>query len=119
MLLVRNIKNKVRSISTKVSSFELPDFLTGIVARVVLSAFFLILAGAYIIGTNNLSTSGYEIHTLEQQVASLNTEVERLSTSLAGAQSMASIQKRLPETKMVAVANAKYIKIVPVVVAER
>lgn len=82
-------------------SMSLPAWLFHARTKFALVAVVPVLVFGYIFQINNVSTSGYTIHTLERQVATVAEETQRLSTQVAESQSMVSIQKRLPELAMV------------------
>ncbi len=111
MSLRLRLKYKMNSIRHFTSSFYLPSWMTGTAMRVMLSLVVVVLGAAYVMETNTLATSGYEIHSLEQRISFLHSELQRLHTTVAEAQSMASIQKRLPEIQMVAVTDIIYLKL--------
>ena len=111
MSLRRQIKYKYQYGVNFLRSLHLPAWAVGMRARVILTLLVLVLGVAYIGQTSSLSTSGYEIQHLEHRITVLNNDLQRLSTEVAAAQSMTSIQKRLPTIQMVAVTDVKYLKI--------
>ena len=101
-------------------SFALPGWLTGRVSRVVLGSLVVVMAVAYAVQINSLSTSGYAIHTLEKQINGLQSEVQTLNTNIAAAQSLTTIQKRLAGLDLVPGSGAPQLKPAgDVVVAQR
>lgn len=118
------IKYKYRSIEQVCKMMwrhlTLPAFLTGKMARVVLGALVVTTAVGYAFQVNTLSTSGYQIHTLEKQMAGLQTELQTLNTDIAAAQSLTNIQKRLAGTGLLPGSSAVQLKPTgEVVVAQR
>lgn len=98
----------------------LPAFLTGKLARMALGTMVVAVAIAYAFQINTLSTSGYQIHSLEKQMAGLEGEIQTLNTDIAAAQSLTNIQKRLAGTGLLPVNNAPQLKPVgEAVVAQR
>lgn len=91
---------RYESLLDTVGSLSLPAWLFDFRTKVALVALVPLLALAYLIQINNVSTSGYVIHTLEKQVSTVSQETVNLQTELAEHQSMVSIQKRLPELSM-------------------
>ena len=76
-------------------SLALPTWLTGRASRIVLGAVVMIMAVAYAVQINSLSTSGYAIHSLEKQISGLESELQTMNTDIAAAQSLTNIQKRI------------------------
>ena len=68
---------------------------------------------AFVMQTSALGTSGYQVHALEKQVTELSGDIQKLNSSVADAQSMVSIQKRLKDFDMVAASDVKYLNIAP------
>ena len=94
--------------------------MTGAAARLIVTVAVVGLGVAYILVTNAAATSGYEIQRLEKQIDATDNELRRLSAEVAAAQSMGSIQKRLPELTMVPVAEIRHLRLVnDLVVAKR
>lgn len=76
----------------------------------VLVALLVLVGGAYIVKTNELSTTGYQIHDLENKVAVLKDDTSKLEVQIASLQSMPAINRRLGELKMVAPVSVSYLK---------
>jgi len=82
----------------------------------------LVLGGGfmYVVKTSSLSTKGYEINDLEQQLELLEQENQRLELQIASYRSMNSIQNRLVSLNMVeAGGNVEYISLAGSAVAMR
>ena len=101
-------------------SLALPAWLTGRASRIVLGAVVMIMAVAYAVQINSLSTSGYQIHSLEKQMAGLQGEIQKLDTDIAAAQSLTNIQKRIAGLSLVSGNSAPQLKPAgDIVVAQR
>lgn len=92
-------------------NFSLPAWLFDIRTKVVLVAMVPLLALGYVVQINNVSTSGYVIHTLEKQVSVINQETDNLQTQVAEHQSMVSIQKRLPDLAMTKAEQINFLNV--------
>ena len=110
MSMKLRIKYAYRSLAQRILSVRLPAVLTGLQARLFVLSFVIVGTVGYMAMTNNLATSGYQVHDLENQVAGLQQDVEKLNIQVASNQSMASIQKRLPNVAMAPETNVAYIK---------
>jgi cell division protein FtsL len=88
---------------------KLPRWATGTKARVIMSVLVLVLAGGYVFKTSALSTSGYEINSLEKKIKKLSTEVRKIDADVASASSMSSIEDRVEDLGMVAVQEIVYL----------
>lgn len=78
--------------------------------RIFIAGLIFASAAGYILQTNQMSTSGYQMHALEQGIAALGRETQRLATEAASYQSLTSIQKRLAELPLVPVTEIIYVK---------
>lgn len=116
----RRLKYSLLAVSKRISHFHLPGWLSSSLARAAAVSLVVLLGGAYIFVTNAAATSGYEIQRLEKQIETESNELRRLETETAEAQSMGSIQKRLPELPLVATVKVKRLLLVnDLVVAKR
>lgn len=113
------IRYQLRSFIRTFLSIRFPTFLTGTASKAVLSVIIIFLLVGYIAEISNLTTSGYQIATLEKKVSVLTNESSQLNAEVASFQSIASIQKRLQGVVMEPVKNISYIKVSPMTVAER
>ncbi|HLD60616.1 MAG TPA: hypothetical protein VJA27_00575 [Patescibacteria group bacterium] len=91
-------------------SFALPTWLLDTRAKLVVLALVVLFGMGYVAQTNRVTTSGYVVHNLEDEVAATNSEIQKLEAEVATYQSMASIQKRLGDAQMVPVSQIKYVK---------
>ncbi len=73
----------------------------------------------YIWQINSVSTKGYEISDLEQQIKQLEQENRKIDVHIAEYSSMQSIQARLANADLVPVDNVEYITLVGTAVAQR
>ncbi|MBU0597004.1 hypothetical protein KJ641_02540 [Patescibacteria group bacterium] len=73
----------------------------------------------YIIQMSSVSTKGFTISELQQDIQSLENETRALSVQIAEHRSMASIQDRLSGMNLVAAGNIEYVTPVGTEVARR
>jgi hypothetical protein len=92
------------------SRFEAPAFLFGTPARLLVMSAVVFLVVGYIVQIGVLTTSGYEIATLEKQVESLSNDTEKLTSTLASYQAIGSVEKRLEPGSMVPVIHIEHIR---------
>ena len=97
---------------------SLPKWLTCRMARLTLFFIIFLFSAAYIIKTTASATSGYQMHELEKQTQSLETEVQKLQVEIADNSSMNNIQSRLVKLNMTEVAGIKYFTIKNTAVAK-
>ncbi len=79
--------------------------------KVFLGGLVVMLMVGYIFQTNSMSTQGYVVHNLEQEIGELQSETEKIQTQVASFQSMTSIQKRLVKDSFVSAEPTKYVKV--------
>ncbi len=99
-------------------SISVPSWLTSKTARLGLVSIIFFFSIAYIINTAASATSGYQMHELEKQTASLETEVQKLQVEIADNSSMSSISSRLVKLNMAEANNIKYLMVKNMVVAK-
>jgi len=100
-------------------SWQLPRWLVSTRTRMVLVVLITGVGVGFLFQTNNVSTSGYVVHNLENKIADIQSQNEKLATQVASYQSMASIQQRLTDENMTPAAKISYLKGVTNQVAER
>lgn len=113
MSLRLRVKYKYRSLINAIRYFlmsiTLPSWLTDTRAKFTLVGLVAVMGVAFVFQTSSLGTTGYEVHALEQQVAELNSEIQKISTSVAEQQSLKNIQSRIKDSGMVTATNIKYV----------
>lgn len=87
--------------------------------RVCLVALIAVFGVMNLVQITKMSTKGYQINELENNIQSLNHEVEKLNVQIAQHRSMNSIQDRLANLNMVAAENIEYISLPGSSVARR
>ena len=92
-------------------SIAVPAWMSSTTVKLVVSGISICLLVGYIAQISNLTTSGYEIVTLEKKVEGLSGDTQKLTSELATYQSISSVQKRVQGIAMVPASNIKYIKI--------
>lgn len=73
----------------------------------------------YIVQTNSISTKGYEMSDLEEQITLLEQENQKLEFQIASNKSMKSIQSRLAGTELVVADSFQYGSLVGTAMAMR
>ena len=73
----------------------------------------------YVMQTSSLSTKGYEISDLEQQIEVLEQDNQKLEFQIATHRSMDSIQTRLASMNLVSSDNVEYVTLLGTAVALR
>lgn len=91
-------------------SIALPAWVLDGRAKLIVAALVVLLGVGYVAQTNRVTTSGYVVHNLENEVTATASEIQKLEAEVASYQSMASIQKRLGEAQMVPVTQIRYVK---------
>jgi cell division protein FtsL len=76
--------------------------------RTALFAFVVVFGVMYVFQTNTLSTKGFEISELEQNIRTLQQETQKMDAKIASYRSMQSIQSRLQGMDLVAVDTVTY-----------
>lgn len=77
--------------------------------RVLLSVVLFACGFLYVLETNAASTKGFVMSDLEQSIAELERENQRLSVEIAEHRSMNSIAERLKDTNFVSADSVAYI----------
>lgn len=70
----------------------------------------LILSVVYLIHINTLATRGYAMKELDQHIADLKKQNERLQLDIIESQSMGTLQKKIDEMKLVRADHIDYIE---------
>jgi len=109
MSIKLRVKYRYRSIVQFIAGLALPEWLIGFWAKIALTTLVLVAGVGYMFQVNNLSTQGYVIHTLQNQVDSLQQQNQQIESAVASFQSMASIEGRLKNTNMVPVTSISYL----------
>ena len=118
MSIKRQIQFKYRNLLHSLQTIALPGWVTSRTARFGLVAIIFIFSAAYIFNTTASATSGYQMHELEKQTQTLETEVQKLQVEIADNSSMNSIQSRITKLNMVEASNIKYFSIKSATVAK-
>ncbi|MEK7131204.1 MAG: hypothetical protein AAB797_00520 [Patescibacteria group bacterium] len=108
MSIKRQIQFKYQNMARSLRTISLPHWLSSKTARLGLFAIIFLFSTAYIIKTTASATSGYQMHELEKQTLSLETEVQKLQVEIADNSSMNNIQSRLVKLNMIEVTGIKY-----------
>lgn len=119
MSLKRRIEFKYNHFVNAIRCFKLPVWLDTKAVRIVLVGIIVFVGSAYIIKTTTSATSGYEMHELEKQAASLDSDIQKTQIEIADYSSINSIQSRLAKMNMVAVGNIEYFNNKDMAVAKK
>ena len=119
MSFKRLVKYKFQGLPNYVDSLALPKWVNSLKIRLWLMGLVALSGIIFVAQTSTAAKSGYQMHDLENQVASLNTEIHKMEVDIADYSSMGSIQNRLKDSGMVAVGKIKYVTGVDVAVAKR
>jgi hypothetical protein len=116
--LKRQIQFKYQSMARSLQTISLPQWLTSRAARLVLFFIVFLFSFAYIINITSFAASGYQLHELEKQTQSLETEVQKLQVEIADNSSLNSISSRLVKLNMIEAGNIKYLTVKNTIVAK-
>lgn len=108
-----------RSLIRAWALWRVPTSIDTMKVRALLIISVLFIGCGFIMKTSELSTTGYHIHDLEKQVASLEGDAERLQMEIATLQSMPNINRRLQSMNMVQPEAVTYLTNGSVVVAKK
>jgi len=111
MSLKMQVRYQYRYFIQFLYSLALPRWVESSRVKVFVAALVVVLGVGYVFQTSAMATSGYIVHDLEREVASLESETEKIETQVASYQSMTSIQKRLVQTDYVSARPTKYLKV--------
>lgn len=105
----RQLQFKYQNLLNAFKSLSLPTWMNSVASRVVLSGLVLLLGSAYIFQTSAAATRGYEMASLEKQMSNLEADIQKVSVAIAKESSLAALDVKLENTKMVAVSGVKFI----------
>ena len=109
MLSTRHLALHYRYFSTAVSSLAMPNWFNVLPIRLVIGLLLASLAFAYVVKTSSMAESGYELHKLENQLTTLQTDIEKTSIKIAEVSAITKVEERLKEVKMVSAPKPKYL----------
>jgi len=89
----------------------------GTTCRVLLIVLIAIFGIMYLLQTSSVSTKGYEISDLENQIRLLEEASQKIEFEIATQQSMKNIQQRLQDTELVVANDVEYITLMGSAVA--
>ena len=88
-----------------------PRWAQGIGVRLTLVLALVGISLGYVLQISQTAVSGYEIHSLESEVATLNNDNKDLSVNIAQYSALSSIHERLSGTHMVQVSKVNYLSL--------
>ena len=109
MSIKRQIQFKYKNLLRSLQTIRAPRWLTSRATRLVLVSIIFLFGIGYIANMTSSATSGYQMHELEKQTQSLQTEVQKLQVEIADNSSMSSISARLARLNMVEAKGIKYL----------
>lgn len=111
MSLKRQLQFKYQNLVNAFKSLSLPTWMTGVSSRATLSVLVLLLGSAYILQTNAAATRGYEMANLEQKISSLEFDIQKVNVAVSKNSSLAVLEEKISNTKMVAVGTVKHLNV--------
>lgn len=87
--------------------------------RGLISVFVFIFGILYVVQISSVSTTGYDMSSLQKEILSLERENEGLEFKIAQYRSMNSVQERLQEMNLVVADNVEYTTFTGSLVARR
>ncbi len=87
--------------------------------RIFIIAFFLISASAYLWQINALSTRGFKIKELENNISDLKKDNQTLELEVTNEQSMFNLNERIKQLNLVAIQKVEYLQPIGPAVAVR
>ncbi len=114
-----NMSMYKRIMDAKEKRMSIKNTLNNQTFRVVLGAFIFTFTILCSVNMSGMSTKGYDIAELENQVTALQRENQRIDLKIAEYRSMQSIQDRLNDSDLVKADNIKYYTLVGSTVARR
>ncbi|HSR88894.1 MAG TPA: hypothetical protein VLK22_00650 [Candidatus Udaeobacter sp.] len=118
MSIKRQIKFKYLGLIDSLQTLSLPRWLNSGTTRFGLLVIIFFFGIAYVVKTTASATSGYQVHELEKQTASLETEVQKIQVEIADNSSINNISSRVAKLNMVEVSGVKYLAIKNMAVAK-
>ncbi len=88
-----------------------PSWMENTITKMGVTTLVAVLIVGYVFQTNAIATRGYVVHNLEQRVAELQNDTEKIETQIAGYQSMTSIQKRLAKNAYITAHANTFMKV--------
>ena len=119
MSIKRQIQYQFTSFIKAISDINLPSWLSSVVLRVCLLVVITFFGSAYVIKTASGASNGYKIYELEEQVADLELNIDKLNVEVAEYSSLASINSRLKNVNLVSVGSLTFYNGAEQVVAKR
>lgn len=119
MSIKRQIQFKYTNFINSIKFLSLPGWFDSRAIRIFLIGAIVLVGSAYIIKTTSSTTTGYEMHKLEKEVAALDSEIQRTQIEIADYSSINSIQGRLAKMNMVEAGGIKYLGAKDVAVAKK
>ena len=111
MSLKRQLQFKYQNFLNALKTLALPGWMTGVGSRATLSVIVLLLGSAYVFQTSSAATRGYEMANLERQMASLETDMQKITVAVAKASSLTVLDAKLKDSKMVVVSTVKHLNV--------
>ena len=109
MSLSNTIKFQSQAFVQALRSWSLPAWVDGLSTRIVLTVMVLGFSVAYVAQTSSMVVSGYTLHELENNIAQLNSDIQKVQTETVSYSSIQSIQQRAKSSDMVAVGKIDHL----------
>jgi len=119
MSIKRRFEHQYRRLSAIAGAVDAPAWMMSNFFRVSMIAVVILAGVGYLSKISALSTGGYQLHDLESQVASLQSDIQKNEVQIAIGSSITNIEKMLAGTKMVSVSSLQHIDAIDTAVAKR
>jgi len=119
MSIRRQIQYKYNRLVNAIKFLSLPAWIDSKAIRIVMVGVIVVMGSAYILKTTSSTTSGYEMHRMENQVAALEQDMQRTQIEIADYSSINNIQTRLASMNMIEATGVKYMGVKDTVVAKK
>jgi len=119
MSIKRRFENQYHRIISSASNISIPSWMLNGVFRMSMIVLVAIAGVGYISKISTLATGGYQLRDLENQVATLNVDIQKTQVDIASNSSLTNIESRLSKIKMVQASDIKYFNVLTSEMAKR
>lgn len=111
MSIKLRVQYKIHYLKQFLQNMSLPAWMVGKAAKLVVLVLLVVVSVGYMAQVNTLSTSGYVIRDLQDQMQQISDDTEKINEQVASYQSMNSIQNRLANLGLVTSTNISFLKV--------
>ena len=119
MFFKRKLQSQYKYFLQTIYSLNLPSWLTCKATKMALMLVIVFCSTGYIAKTASTASTGYQINELEKTVFSLEEDIKKTEVDIAEYSSLASVQDRLENMRMVGVEKLTFYSVADAVVARR